>query len=775
MNNRELNELKINRYLTVILSIIIILSLFTVSAEQETGDDAENLDDYFANILGDTDQDTEEDEEEKIFTPQEAVKNADENGRAISVGNKKFRIVIDKTTGYLYLVNLKNNKIWSSCPYDSLNDEIASGITRTNLRSNIVVNYISSDSISVINSYAGSILNDSVKYSVNRDTITAEYTFEDEGFVIPLEFTVTDTGMDVAVIFEKIKDKPGKRVNSIEVLPYFGAAGINEKGYMLIPDGCGAIINYNNGKTEFSPYEKEFFGGNKCKLINLSTTEEEEIRLPFYGMCSEDNAFVATVTQGAETASLNASVSGKTSNYNNIYTKAIYRAYDTVDLKDSVGKELYAKYSASDTVKLKKYSISYTLLSDSNANIVGMANAARRKLFAGAEKTKDNGEFKLYLDLFGAVQKEKAFLGFRFTGVQPLTTYKQAEEIISHFRKSGIKDLKIGYRYASDLTYKGKISSKISPSRSLGGKSGFKSLLNFAQENNVEIFPYLNFVSFKKNGNRYVNSKDSIMGLQLNVVELYPYNINDGLRNKLKKPTYLVAGSRYNKAKKQILNTSKKYGSGLLFDESANYIYSDYVRGGYQVDRVKTAQEDVFKSIDNKNNPVMMSNPNFYAIKYADYLSDIPMYSSGYYLFDEDVPLVQMILKGYIPYSTPSLNIRGINDNTVLKIIETGSNIKFNVIYNKGSSILGTELSNLLYGAEYSSVKVNATKIYKKLEPVFKKISGADIKEYSSQNSVISISYDNGIKIILNYNNREVKFGSVKVGANDYRIIEKGE
>ncbi len=772
MSNGELRKLTVKKIISVILSVLMVFSAFSFGTFADNDD--ENLDDYFASILGENSDSTDE-VEEKVTTPKEAIKKAEENNQLITVRNEKFSLIIDKSTGYLYLENLKTGKIWSSCPHDYLNDELASGITRTNLRSVIVVNYIFSDNISVINSYAGAVLNDTVEYSVKGDTVLAEYTFNDEGFMIPLEFKLTENGMDVSVIFEKIKDTPEKRINSIDVLPYLGAAGTKEKGYMVIPDGSGAIINYNNKKVEFSPYEKDFFGGNMGRLINLSPTDEEKIRLPYFGMCSGKEALSATVTKGAETASLYASVAGKICNYNRIYTKAVYRAYDTVDLKDFVGKEMFAKYSALDHVSLKKYTVSYSILNDKNANIVGIADDVRNKLFPDIPKQKDSGKLKMFLDLYGAVQKEKAFLGIRFTGVQKLTTYKQAKKIISSFKESGIDNLKIGYRYCSDLSYNGKISSEISPSFFLGGKSGFKSLLKFAEENNADIFPYVNFVSFKKNGNSYASLKDAIMGLQLNLVELYPYNINDGQRNTTEKPTYLVAASRYNKAKKQLLKSLKNYNTGFLFDESANYIYSDYVKNGYQVDKTKSSQEEIFNSVKKNNGTVMMSNPNSYALKYADYLSDIPMQSSEYYIFDKDVPLTQLILKGYVTYSTTALNIKGITDSTILKIIETGSNIKFNIIYSEGKNILGTELNNQLYGAAYSTTKDTAIKVYNKLTPVFDKISGAKVIDYESENDIVNISYDNGIKIILNYNTTPItsRFGTVK--ANGYKIIEKGE
>lgn len=36
------------------------------------------------------------------------------------------------------------------------------------------------------------------------------------------------------------------------LLPFFGAASKSDKGYIVVPDGCGAVINFNNKKGKKS-------------------------------------------------------------------------------------------------------------------------------------------------------------------------------------------------------------------------------------------------------------------------------------------------------------------------------------------------------------------------------------------------------------------------------------------------------------------------------------------------------------------------------------------
>ena len=53
-------------------------------------------------------------------------------------------------------------------------------------------------------------------------------------------------------------------------MKYFGSADNTETGYMLVPDGSGAIINFNNGKIAVtSELKVQIYGLDRGK--NYST------------------------------------------------------------------------------------------------------------------------------------------------------------------------------------------------------------------------------------------------------------------------------------------------------------------------------------------------------------------------------------------------------------------------------------------------------------------------------------------------------------------------
>ena len=50
----------------------------------------------------------------------------------------------------------------------------------------------------------------------------------------------------VEVPLNEIEYKDNYPIYYLNVLPYFGAGGVEDEGYMLVPEGGGAFINFNN-------------------------------------------------------------------------------------------------------------------------------------------------------------------------------------------------------------------------------------------------------------------------------------------------------------------------------------------------------------------------------------------------------------------------------------------------------------------------------------------------------------------------------------------------
>lgn len=74
--------------------------------------------------------------------------------------------------------------------------------------------------------------------------------------------------MTAKIAVDAIEERSSYDLFSVSMLPYFCAASDKDKGFALIPDGSGAVMTLNNGKTAYSAYSQPVYGGDAAKLQN---------------------------------------------------------------------------------------------------------------------------------------------------------------------------------------------------------------------------------------------------------------------------------------------------------------------------------------------------------------------------------------------------------------------------------------------------------------------------------------------------------------------------
>ena len=94
---------------------------------------------------------------------------------------------------------------------------------------------------------------------------------------------------------------------NVDILPYFTAVNdtkvdevtnetTNTDGYILIPDGSGAIMNFNNGKTTYTQYlSKRVYSTDTAFASEVKQVEKEDILLPMYAVISQNKNGAKTI------------------------------------------------------------------------------------------------------------------------------------------------------------------------------------------------------------------------------------------------------------------------------------------------------------------------------------------------------------------------------------------------------------------------------------------------------------------------------------------------
>lgn len=103
------------------------------------------------------------------------------------------------------------------------------------------------------------------------------------------------------------------------------------QGYILVPDGSGALINLNSG-NQATAYNQAIYDIDPVAQNYVVIEETECARLPIFGIKADDNAIFARITAGDAIASVNADVAGKLNNYNYAYASFNVREKELLNM-----------------------------------------------------------------------------------------------------------------------------------------------------------------------------------------------------------------------------------------------------------------------------------------------------------------------------------------------------------------------------------------------------------------------------------------------------------
>lgn len=735
------------RVISLLLSAALLLSVFSVANAAE-GDTADTS-----------------------VTPTAGEPVAAADGFQEMASNSNFTLYFNSENCYIALQDKRTNTMWYSNPLVE-SDPRASGITKTHLRSQLSITYTNKNKtqVSEMNSYAGSVAKDAATSQKITNGVRVDFNFPQMSISIPVTYELKEDGLKATILVDEIKENESQLI-TIGLLQYFGAGSMEDDGFLFVPDGSGAIINFNNGKTKVDAYSKEVYGEDISRRSTNSpiTSRTQKISLPVFGLVSNGSGFLAEITDGAAVASINASVGGKSSSYNSVSTTMTYRISDKLSMRDQTDTASDIIYNALNHTALEDYSVTYHFLDSTNVTYSDLADTYRTILKEEGMTKTNSLDNRLFVEFYGGVSKTKSFIGFLYQGKEKLTTFEEAQNILADLKGQGVDNITVLYENYSDDFFNRNLQVGLSPVGVLGGKKGMQNLLNYASDSGIGIYPAANFVTMPTGGNGFSTFSDVANAVNVTPVLVYKYLLNSNMKDGSTKPTYLLAPSKYSEAADKILAAMKKYGyENLYFNSSALQLYGDYSKEGDQREKAVEAYVTEMARLADGHS-LTMSNPNAYLYAYADYITDLPLTSSDNVLFDYDIPFVQMVLKGTKGYSGNSININDMSQETFLRHIEYGADIKYTLIQAETTKLMNTEFTNL-YSVTYDTFREQITERYNALKTISSEIRDASITSHERNGEVAVVRYSNGKTIYVNYGDQPATVGSVSIPAAGYVV-----
>lgn len=605
------------------------------------------------------------------------------------------------------------------------------------------------------------------------------YTTEDTSpwFNVPLTYRLIDDDLVVEVDPDAIEyNTDGYYLVGVTLLPFFGAADSEEQGYIFVPDGCGALIHLNNGSKD--TYSAKVYGQDiTTSSLSASRSELDQkltIKMPVFGMKAGDSAWYAVVEDGDAYATINASVSGKLTNYNSVNASFQYLEYGKSSLSNMVGANSFQIYSEADFSG--RYRLRYSFLQGKEASYSGIAADYREYLIEngvlGSRVTEDAVPF--YAEVLGAVDKYATVLGVKYRAVTPVTTYAQAAEIIEILQSGGVENLNVVYSGWSNGGLHGGPATAIKALSKLNqGGLDQEEFLSQMAEQGVDTFLTLQLQSVYKDGllDGYSPFGNAPKYFDRSTVTQPVYYMASGNRDK-NQVINLISPAYVESTAEKVVKRLSGLEAGINLGTISYNLYTDQLTENY-TDRQRAAilNAEASGKLEEAFGKVLGDNANAYMLGMVTDIINVPLESNRNPIIDDIVPFYEIVLHGYVEFAGDCLNLSDDYTTSLLKSVESGAGLYFRWIYEDNSVLKETDFDDL-YSVNYEAWIEQAAKDYREVNEALGVVQGETIVDHSIlSEGVVRVTYEKGTQILVNYTRKPVTVDGVTVAARSFAVV----
>ncbi len=590
--------------------------------------------------------------------------------------------------------------------------------------------------------------------------LAGNYTLEemlDVGFTnidiaFQMNVTLEDSGVRVEVPYESIEEN-GEfvRLASLILLPGFGATEMDFiPGYMMIPDGAGALIRYEDNQGAFlSPYQAPFYGGDLGIPSSRLNVSNYELSLPVFGAVHGvyQQGFLGFIESGDLSARLMVYPNGTLNQpYNLMFAKydyrRIYRQSFTTDGSSGAPRELQTLFS--------DIAVTYQLLEGDDAHYVGMAHATRERL--GLTPTTQS-DIPLHLTYLMA-DSEASFFGATLV---EMSTTDAVLNMHQRFVDAGIPLMDVALMGWNDGGYSGHLPVSYDTENSLGRPREFEALFEALKETGEVSL--VNDYLFAGEA-----SDASVRRDMVSAVDRFKLEFN--CRSCVFETTGILSAESALAMLEDDLDTLNEYDVDYM-DASIGHVLTTMYQGGL-ISRETTAE--IYQTMV-QTGRLNVSVPSGYLLPYLDKAYYIPTYHSSLEYFDDLIPFMSTVLNGVMPLYSSYLNFNSIGDTGLLKLIDFGIYPSFILSDQPTSRLKNTDIS-YFYTTEFDRWEESIIDDYAFIaEAMTPTLNATLLSRDVIEQGVVKKVFDNGVIQYINYQSRPVQIDGIEIDARNVTTL----
>ena len=691
------------------------------------------------------------------------------------ITKKDYQLVAESDTYKMYLYeprlsimleNKETGKILESTLSDEKDDGNSNAAWNAYMKSGVIVNAI----VGTKNTYQADLV--LTKHTMNvtksENGFSAEIYWEPYKFGFTVNVTLEGSDVVINVPDNSIKEeKEGTYINSISLFPMMGYSFLDDKkGYMLIPDGNGALINLDNKEGRYTTgFSQMIYGSDagfsdnvakKYLWDEIDTIQDaNKVLAPIFGMAhtEEQTGYLAVVEKGEKRASVEAHPNGVMVNYNRCFAKFLLRDLYVQPLNNSnSGTITQAEVDRTHS----DLQVRYMLLDDKEANYSSMANKYRDYLLNNKLLTKKESNYNTRIDFLGT-DREEFLMG---TTAVTMTKTEDAEKIIKELQDAGVKSALSVYKGWQDGGLFNVPIRDYDVDGHIGGKSKLNDLVKSAKEKNYKMYLYDDALRLNPSENTFSNEMIKKVNKRTYEEEIWA-EVYDEFN-------FLTPEKSAQHLKNFVEDAAEDEVNQIAVSGISNTMFSYSYKGDYYSrSNAADAYSKVLDELD-ANTELVLEQPCAYLWKNADAFLDMPLGSSQYMYIDEEVPFLSMVLKGIVPMYSEYVNFEANKQEFVLQMIESGVFPSFYLTEEDSSALIYTNSADM-YSTKYTTYKDAIIQYDAEFRALNDVVGDANIVGHEKQsNGVTVVTYNNGVKIYINYTEESKTVDGITVEGMSY-------
>ncbi|HIU79891.1 MAG TPA: hypothetical protein IAC67_03135 [Candidatus Coproplasma excrementipullorum] len=674
-----------------------------------------------------------------VFIASPAIYAADTVAEQASSGSSQtgqYTVTVDGATMTVDMETLnlqveKNGRTWYSGRRAS-DDDGLNNIWVNKLTDAVTVGYRDIER-NTSSERSMSLLDSSVDFEGRSDGFDAEINCDDIELTFTLEVRLSGDGLEVRVPYDSIEEESeSEKLEYLLIYPFFDSSYSLVNGNILVPDGSGALMDLSVPTSASQAYSARVYGSDYgISASAVGPTSPEVASIPVLALMYDDGGTMLTAESGAEYCSVNAMVSGITTNYNLAYMQWIYRQ-TYVKYYQSSGTEgnSYIDFQTDKNVFDLVQKMTFLEPESSAADV-----AVKYRQSLGLGSMSQDGDAGLRLEFLMSENKQGMF---GLTTVTMTTT--EYVDRVSDWVDDYCSNLNISILGYTRGGLNGSYPNHFPLESSTGGNRGYSSLSQSLAARGINLSFVTDYVRAYESAS--VNERRYALNISNQFI-----TINDSRAGSSARYNLLNAGDAVNYLSED-LETIREYGAGIDYTSIGSLLYSGYENAFFS----RKDAEDIFVqalSGDGVNTNVI--RPNAYMWSICDSYLEAPLSSSGYMIETSSVPFLQMVLSGSMEMYSRAINLNYTGREQVLRLIDYNVYPSFTLTEEDALELYGTNSSGI-FTSSYAVWGDTVKSIYTEVGSVLSQVYGCTVTDrYSVSDGVWVTVYSNGVSVVVNY------------------------